>query len=46
MLRIPLIYLDKKEDKVIKKNEVEELNFNILLPQITVHLLSEDMKTS
>ena len=44
MMRIPLVYLDRKEDNQLKKEQIEEIKFNILLPQISVHLLREDMR--
>jgi hypothetical protein len=44
MLRIPVINFEKKEEKEIKKTEVESLKFNVLVPQISLHLLREDIK--
>jgi len=44
MLRVPLIHVNKKEDKEKIKNDVEDIRFSIILPQISIHLLREDIK--
>lgn len=44
MLRIPMIYLDRKDDNQKKNDQTEEIKFNILLPQVSAHLLREDMR--
>lgn len=44
MLRVPLIHVNKKEDKEKIKNNVEDIRFSIILPQISLHLLREDIK--
>ena len=43
LLRVPIIHFDKKEEKEVKKQETEELKFNVLVPQLSIHLLREDI---
>lgn len=42
MTRVPLITVGRSEDIVIAKEEdTEELKFNLVVPQISIHLLRE-----
>ena len=44
LLRVPIIHFDKKEEKEMKRQETEELKFNVLVPQVSLHLLREDIE--
>jgi hypothetical protein len=45
MFRLPLLTVGKSEDILIAKGEeVEEIKFDLIIPQISLHLLKEGVE--